>query len=144
MPTNIWIMISMTERCIFCKLVRNESPMSCIYRDESVLAFLDIRPVSEGHTLLIPLKHFENIYEMPDDEVAHMFMIAKKVALAIKIGVEADGIRIVQNNGSAAGQDVFHAHVHIIPAYEGKEMHRREVYQAAKLDDVARRIKPYL
>ena len=132
----------MVEYCAFCRLARNEIPAAYVYGDEETLAFLDTRPVSEGHTLVIPRKHYENIYDIPDDEVAYLFRIVRKMAFAVKTAVAADGIRIVQNNGSAAGQAVFHFHVHIIPAYEGQEMHQhRKVHEAAELDDVAKKIR---
>jgi histidine triad (HIT) family protein len=77
--------------------------------------FLSNRPVNEGHTLLVPKKHYENIYEIPEQEAAYLFKIAKRCAHAVRDSVRAEGIRIVQNNGEAAGQVIFHLHVHVIP-----------------------------
>ena len=79
------------------------------------MAFLSNRPVNEGHTLVVPKKHYSNIYEISEDETAYLFKIVKRVALAVRESVHAEGIRIVQNNGEAAGQVVFHLHVHVIP-----------------------------
>lgn len=73
------------------------------------------RPVNEGHTLVVPKKHYANIYEIPEEEAAYLFKIAKRVAHAVRDAVTADGIKLVQNNGRAAGQVVFHLHVHVIP-----------------------------
>jgi histidine triad (HIT) family protein len=107
----------MAEDCVFCKIVRHEAPASRVYEDKDSAAFLSIRPINEGHTLVVPKKHYENIYEVPDEEVASLFQVVKKVAIAVRNAISAEGVRIVQNNGSAAGQVVFHLHVHIIPEY---------------------------
>jgi histidine triad (HIT) family protein len=101
--------------CIFCQIIRKETPASIIYEDEQVAAFLSNRPVNEGHTLVVPKKHYENIYDIPEKEAANLFTIAKRIAQAVKDATGAEGIRIVQNNGEAAGQVIFHFHVHIIP-----------------------------
>lgn len=129
----------MAEHCVFCKIARHEEPASRIYEDGEVLAFLDMRPVNEGHTLVIPRKHYENIYEIPDDEVACLFRIVKRLAGAVKESLKADGISVVQNNGRAARQVVFHFHVHIIPRYEVQDPQRiREVHGQRELDKVPR------
>ncbi len=105
--------------CIFCKIIKGELPSTKIYEDGEVFAFLDIKPVNPGHTLVIPKKHFENIHDMPDAMFAKVAVAAKKIADAIlKLG--ATGVNVGMNNGSAAGQIVFHAHVHVMPRY-GKD-----------------------
>ena|SRR3989344_1525911 len=103
--------------CIFCKIIRGELPSSKIYEDEDVLAFLDIKPVNPGHTLVVPKKHFESIYDTPDDLVAKMSVVAKKIAGAVQKNLGAEGVNIGMNNGRAAGQIVFHAHIHVMPRY---------------------------
>jgi histidine triad (HIT) family protein len=105
----------MSENCVFCQIVRKQAPASIVYEDEQVVAFLSNRPVNEGHTLLAPKKHYENIYEIPEDEAGYLFKITKRIASAVRDAVSAEGIRIVQNNGWAAGQVVFHLHLHVIP-----------------------------
>ena len=105
----------MSIDCVFCSIIHKESSASFVFEDENVVAFLSNRPVNEGHTLVVPKKHYENIYEMPEDELAYLFKIVKRVAHAVKDSFEAEGIRVVQNNGSAAGQVIFHFHVHVIP-----------------------------
>jgi histidine triad (HIT) family protein len=138
------------ETCKFCKIARKELPASSIYEDERTLAFLDTRPMSEGHTLVIPKKHYETIFDVPDEELGYLFKIVKKVASAVKKGVNAEGITIGQHNGRAAGQAVFHLHVHVIPRYEGQRLLRREealtLLEADReeLDKVARKIKLYI
>ena len=131
--------------CIFCKIISGELPSSKVYEDNDVLAFLDIKPVNPGHTLVIPKKHFENIHDTPDDIFAKTMVAAKKIADAIlKLG--AKGVNIGMNNGSAAGQIVFHAHIHIMPRY-GKDLLKLwtcKEYQEGEKDLVAKKIKTAL
>jgi histidine triad (HIT) family protein len=135
----------MTEPCTFCKIVRGEAPASYVYGDEEVMAFLSTRPINVGHTLVAPKRHCENIFEISEEEVAHLSKIVKKVAYAVKKAVSAEGIRIVQNNGEAAGQVIFHLHVHIIPMYaELSSLHNREIREASMLEGDARRIRQFL
>lgn len=138
----------MSEKsCQFCRIVRKELPASYVYEDEHVAAFLDFRPLNEGHTLVIPKRHFETIYEVPDEEVARLYKIVRRIACAVKKGVNAEGITVSQHNERAAGQDIFHLHVHVIPRYEGQKLPRFEEIKEAsreRLDDVARKIKQYL
>ena len=93
-------------------------PSSKIYEDAYVFAFLSIAPNNEGHTLVIPKTHSENIFEMDDEVVSKIFITTKKLSVAIKKAVKADAINIAMNNGKEAGQVVFHSHVHIIPRYD--------------------------
>jgi len=104
------------DSCIFCKIIKGEIPSTKVYEDADTVAFLDIKPVNPGHTLVIPKKHYVNIHDMQDEMVGKVAIAAKKVSDAIlKIG--AKGVNIKMNNGKAAGQDVFHAHVHVMPRY---------------------------
>ncbi len=105
----------MSENCVFCQIIRKEAPACIVYEDDKVVAFLSNRPVNEGHTLVVPKKHYENIYEIPDEEIAYLFKIVKCVAVGVRDAMAAEGIRVVQNNGWAAGQVIFHFHVHVIP-----------------------------
>jgi histidine triad (HIT) family protein len=133
--------------CQFCKLARKEDDASIVFEDERTMAFLDIRPVNDGHTLVIPKMHYENIYEIPDDEIAHVYRTVKKVASAVKKSVKAEGISITQHNGRAALQRVFHLHVHVIPRYEGQRFPRPEELSEAKrekLEDIAEKIRKNL
>ena len=135
------------ESCLFCKLVKKKSPVSCFYEDERTMAFLAIRPINEGHTLVMPRKHFENIYDLPDEEIVHLFKIVKKVAFAVKESVNAGGITVMQHNGKATGQQIFHVHVHVIPRYEEQELpiaKRLHEVDRARLDEVADRIGEYM
>lgn len=133
--------------CIFCKIVRKQAPASVIYEDESVMAFLDIRPLNLGHTLVIPKEHYETIYEIPDELIEHIHKIVKRTALAIKRATEADGITVIQQNERAAGQEIFHLHVHVVPRYQGQKLPRFEEIQVAnrdKLNQAAEKIISHL
>jgi histidine triad (HIT) family protein len=90
------------------------------------MVFLDNRPASEGHTLVIPKKHFETIYDIPDEEISHLFEIVKKVAVALRETVNLEGLTITQRNGKAAGQHIMHLHVHVIPRHSGQRLLRME------------------
>jgi histidine triad (HIT) family protein len=107
--------------CVFCKIVRREEPAIIIYEDDKVLAFLDFKPFAEGHTLVIPKKHYECIYDISNKELANLSVAVKKVSTMVKQAVSADGISIAQNNGEAAEQHIFHIHFHIIPRFFGKK-----------------------
>lgn len=101
--------------CIFCKIVSKESPSNVVYEDTNYIAFLDIFPFSQGHTLVCPKDHGETIWDMKEADIAELFRVASKVSKAAVAAVEADGFRFVQNNGEAANQVVAHVHVHVIP-----------------------------
>jgi histidine triad (HIT) family protein len=136
---------AMSESCIFCKIAQKEAPASTVYEDEKVIAFLSIQPINVGHTLVVPKKHYENIYEIPEEEVAYLYKIVKKLAHAVNKAVNAEGIRIVQNNGEAAGQVIFHLHVHIIPLNKERTwVHYPENRDADALKDDARKIREFI
>jgi histidine triad (HIT) family protein len=135
----------MSESCTFCKIVRKEVPASIVYEDEEVIAFMSIRPINVGHTLVVPKKHYENIYEISEEETAYLYKVVKKLAHAVKEAVGAEGIRIVQNNGEAAGQVIFHMHVHIIPMNKDHSwLHPDRARAADALRDDARRIRGFI
>jgi histidine triad (HIT) family protein len=135
----------MSESCIFCLIARKEAPASVVYEDNQVIAFMSIHPVSVGHTLVVPKKHYENIYEIPEEEVAYLYKIVKKITHAVNKAVDAEGIRIVQNNGEVAGQVIFHMHVHIMPMSKGRQwIHYPENRDADALKDDARKIRQFI
>ena len=106
------------QDCIFCKIVISEIPSVKIYEDNDVLAFLDIAPLTKGHTLVIPKQHSENIFDIDDGVLQKVMVVAKHLSGKIKNVLKADGIRISQSNGKHAGQVIGHFHTHIIPRYE--------------------------
>lgn len=103
------------ENCVFCKIITGEIPSKKVYEDDFTIAFLDIKPSNPGHTLVIPKEHFENIYSMPAEAFARLAITSQKIAIATKQALDCDGINIIMNNEAAAGQIIFHSHIHIIP-----------------------------
>jgi histidine triad (HIT) family protein len=135
------------ESCIFCKIVKKQAPASLIYEDESVMVFLDIRPLNMGHALVIPKKHYVDIFGAPKSELSQVYIVAKQISFAVKKTTNADGISIIQQNGRAAGQDIFHLHVHVVPRFEGQKLPRfsdLKQVERAKLDDMAEKIRQEL
>ena len=104
--------------CIFCKIANGEIPAATIYEDEEFRVILDLGPATRGHALIFPKTHAANIYEMPDELVGKAMILAKKMAARMTQALGCDGFNVVQNNGEAAGQTVFHFHMHLIPRYE--------------------------
>lgn len=138
--------LNMNNDCIFCKIVKNELPAEIVYEDDKVIAFLDIKPVNPGHTLVIPKKHFENIHDTPDEMVGKLAIAAKKIAGAIQTNLGAGGVNIGMNNGAAAGQLVFHAHIHVMPRY-GKDSFKLwsgKEYKSGEREAVAAKIRSSL
>ena len=139
--------MSFDESCIFCKIVRKQAPASIIYEDETVIVFLDIRPLNIGHTLVIPKKHYVDIFDIPENQLSQVHKVAKRVSVAVKKATNADGISIIQQNGKAAAQDIFHLHVHVVPRFEGQKLPSfsalREV-ERGKLEVMAKKIKHQL
>lgn len=106
------------SNCIFCKIAEGEIPSKTIYEDETFRVILDISPATKGHALIIPKEHYANIYEMPEETAGQALILAKKLAAHMAEALKCDGLNIMQNNGEAAGQTVFHFHMHLIPRYE--------------------------
>lgn len=130
--------------CIFCKIVNKEIPAYIVYEDDFSLAFLDINPVNIGHTLLLPKEHYENIFDIPEELLVRISVNSKKLATAIKKNLNVDGINITSNNGVAAGQLVSHAHIHIIPRYDGDGFTHwkgKRKYNDGEAEAVAQKIK---
>ena len=107
------------ENCIFCKLANGDIPTSTLYEDEDFRVILDASPASKGHALIIPKEHYANLYELDDELAGKAMILAKKMITKLTDVLGCDGYNLVQNNGPAAGQTVFHFHLHMIPRYEG-------------------------
>lgn len=105
------------DDCIFCKIANGEIPSATVYEDSICRVILDVNPANKGHALIIPKEHFDNIYSMDAETAAKIFTIATEVAKAQKVELNPDGLNILQNNGEAAGQTVFHFHMHLVPRY---------------------------
>lgn len=103
------------EECIFCKIVNGELPSFKIYEDEKAFAFEDINPISQGHTLIIPKRHAENLWEIPEEDLAAVHFASKKIIQAIKDALNPAGVACLQLNGRGVNQVVMHYHLHLIP-----------------------------
>lgn len=108
--------------CIFCKIVGKQIPCKLVDESESTLAFLDIAPLNKGHTLVIPKKHYADLHEIPYEDLAGLVRKVKQLAGAMKQSLGCDGVNVFQNNGSAAGQLVFHIHFHVVPRFKGDHL----------------------
>ena len=107
------------ENCIFCKILNGDIPSAKLYEDENFAIILDVGPASFGHALLLPKDHYANLFEMPAELLGKALSLAKVWGEKIVKALGADGLNLVQNNGPAAGQTVFHFHLHLIPRYDG-------------------------
>ena len=128
--------------CVFCKIVKGDIPASKIYEDLTTFAFLDIAPVNIGHSLVISKEHFKDIHELPEDLVGQMMRTVKKVSAALK-SLPSDGVNVAMNNEGAAGQVVFHAHIHVIPRFknDGFELwHGKKKYKKGEEEEIAKKI----
>ena len=136
--------------CIFCKIIAGEIPSVKIYEDEHVFAFMDIMPLSKGHTLLIPKTHREFVYDMTPEEAGQLFAVAPKIAKAIQETFEPEGMNLLNNNGAKAGQSVFHFHLHFIPRYGqtdgfgAKWMTKEKEFTTERIQELAESVKKKL
>ncbi|NPV08072.1 MAG: HIT family protein [Anaerolineae bacterium] len=105
--------------CVFCRIIAGEAPASVVYRDDRTLAFMDINPITRGHTLVVPVEHWENLYDLPDEDSSALMLVGAKVARAAKRALSASGVNLWMANERPAGQVVMHAHLHVIPRYPG-------------------------
>lgn len=107
--------------CIFCQIIAGHIPSSKVYEDEEVLAFLDITQVTKGHTLVVPKKHYRNILEMDGQDSSALFARIPKIAQQLQKKLDAKGMNIINNNEEAAGQTVFHTHIHLLPRFDEQD-----------------------
>ena len=107
------------ENCVFCNLANGIWDSATLYEDADFRVILDLGPAAKGHALILPKAHYANIYEIPEELAAKVIVLAKKMAGIMTEALGCDGFNIVQNNGEAAGQTVFHFHMHLIPRYHG-------------------------
>jgi len=135
------------EDCIFCKMAAGQIPVTKIYEDDVVLSFLDIGPISDGHTLVIPKQHFEKLHECPAELLGRVFTQIGKIAGAVAKAMNSDGYNLLCNNGRAAGQLIEHLHFHIVPRKTGDGVFNRWPsfkYEEGKIEEVARAIRKNL
>ncbi|MBR1692951.1 MAG: HIT family protein [Lachnospiraceae bacterium] len=105
------------DNCIFCKLANGVIPTRSIYEDEDFNVILDAGPATRGHALILPKEHYKNLYELPEETASKVMLLAKRMAAHMTERLSCDGFNLVQNNNEAAGQTVFHFHLHLIPRY---------------------------
>jgi len=132
--------------CLFCKIIAGEIPSYNIYEDGEITAFLDISPVNNGHTLVLPKKHVENLLEMDDETISSVFIKVRDISKAVMKSMNADGFNIEINNYKAAGQLVDHAHIHIVPRFESDGLRHWPGKKLAEheMREIAEKIKTYL
>ena len=135
------------DDCIFCKLANGDIPTNSIYEDEVVKVIFDASPAAPGHILILPKNHYDDIYSMDDETAAHVFKVAVKLSKAYRKALDFDGLNIVQNNGEAAGQTVFHFHMHIIPRYKNDTVNvtwKQNEADASVIEDIKSKVSEYL
>jgi histidine triad (HIT) family protein len=108
----------MADDCIFCKIVAGELPSEIVQEDEHTIAFMDINPWTRGHALVIPRRHSRNLYDVDDDDLAHVASAAKRLARRMRDALACDGVNLLNSTEPAAWQTVFHTHIHVIPRYD--------------------------
>jgi histidine triad (HIT) family protein len=134
--------VKQLDECIFCKIVRGEAPADKVYEDERVVVFMDLFPVTDGHTLVVTKEHFENLFEATEESLQAVIASSKRIAGAIQAVLEPEGLMVFQLNGRAAGQAVFHYHMHLMPRNEGEPLalHTRVQGDPARLREVSERL----
>jgi histidine triad (HIT) family protein len=137
--------------CIFCKIVEGSAPASKVYEDDLCMAFMDIQPVNPGHVLVIPKAHFSDLAELPAETGGHLFEVAQRITLSLpKTNVKNEGVDFFLANGEAAGQEVFHVHLHVIPRFTGDGFgfrfgpNYKNLPERSELDVIASQIKQQL
>ena len=123
------------QDCIFCKIVKKEIPSKIVFENENTIAFLDIFPISKGHSIIIPKKHFNTIEDIPDEDLSDLFKAVKHVAILLKEKLNLEGYNILQNNFEAAGQVVKHIHIHIIPRNSDDKRFQMKIPREQAPDD---------
>ena len=129
--------------CIFCRIAAGELPAERVLETPLILAFLDIAPVNYGHTLVIPKAHHQNLLELPDALWAEMGQVCRRVAQALRATLSAQGFNIGMNNFAAAGQVVFHAHLHVIPRYytDGLQLFPQASYKPGDMEKTGEQLR---
>ncbi len=134
------------NECIFCKIVKGQSPAQKIYETEDVISFLTIGPVNKGHALTIPKEHYENIFDIPENLLKEVIAVVKKVSTAVMKATGAHGIVVSQNNHAPAGQVVFHLHFHSVPRYtdDGLRHWPSNEYSEGEFEEYGDKIRNHL
>ena len=139
------------SNCLFCDIIEGICPASFVYSDEAVVAFMDIQPVNKGHVLVVPRLHSTNLAEIDEEEAAACMVVAKKIATAMgKSNIRCEGVNLFLADGVAAGQEIFHVHLHVFPRFDkdGFGLHFSDDYgklpPRSELDDIAAKLRACL
>lgn len=124
-----------SENCIFCKIINGKLPSSKVYEDNKFIAILDIAPINKGHLLVLPKDHTPDIFDIESSVLSELIVLVKRLSVAVKAGLHADGVHVLQNNGEAALQSVFHLHFHIIPKYNSDKRELSFTHPVGYRDD---------
>ncbi len=137
-----------TNDCLVCRIVRKEEPVRLIYEDADVVVFPMMFPLTEGHTMVAPKKHFSDIFEADAQSLAKVMTTAQAVARKMKSALGVNAVNLINNSGALAGQDVFHFHVHVIPRRRGDRLNLKEwwlgkarVAKVKELDSLAAKLR---
>lgn len=122
--------------CIFCKIIAGDLPSTNIYEDEAVVVFMDIAPWTRGHCLVVPKEHAVTIFDLSEEAMVAVAKVAKKIAPALRDGLEAEGLNLFQSNGSAAWQTVDHFHLHLLPRTLGDGLMPPTLPRAGNMEEV--------
>ena len=140
--------MSQLDDCVICKLLAGELEISMVYQDDRCSAFLDHQPINPGHALVVPNKHASNLAELDEEDGAQVFRVARRIAAALRNSeVKCEGVNISLADGEAAGQEVFHVHLHVFPRYVGDGFsvrfgpHYRDKPKRQELNEIANRIR---
>jgi histidine triad (HIT) family protein len=125
------------EECIFCKVLLGEIPGERIHEDDHAIAVMDINPWTRGHAVVFPRKHAADLFDIEDEQLEHVAVAAKRVAEKMRATLDCDGVNLLQSNGRAAWQTIFHLHVHVIPRYDGDPLELPTRPQPAKPEELA-------
>ena len=125
------------EDCIFCKVLAGEIPSEKVYEDDNAIAVMDINPWTRGHVVVFPRKHAANVFEIDDDELERVILAVKRVATQVRDRLEPDGVNLLQSNGAAAWQTIFHLHFHVIPRYDDDPLELPTRPKPAEPDELA-------
>jgi histidine triad (HIT) family protein len=125
------------EDCIFCKVLAGEIPSEKVYEDEHAVAVMDINPWTRGHLVVFPRKHAANVFEIEDAELERVIVAVKRVAAKVREALDPDGVNLLQSNGPAAWQTIFHLHFHVIPRYDDDPLELPTRPQPASPEELA-------
>ncbi len=140
-------LVAREEGCIFCKIIAGELPSSKVYEDDTCVAFLDVAPIRPGHTLVVPKNHAPSLAKLDPEIGGHLFQTGQNVAAALYGGIGCDGVSVFLADSAAAGQDVFHSHMHLLPRFEGDGLgsafraDEEKMASREELEGVAEKIK---